>query len=126
MPRTISALCLVLLLSACVSGGQRHDSPAYGYPAAPYGSPPGYAVYPVGPIAVASARYASSRHSCDATRLIASQASGRHHYSVQVTNNLCGDPHPEKAKTLHVTYYCGGPVKTASAGEHHTLTLSCP
>lgn len=79
-----------------------------------------------GPIAVTRASYGSWSRSCDATALVSSQASGKFNFRLAVSNNLCGDPHQGKSKSLDVSYQCGSQSKTASAREHDTLTLACP
>ena len=134
--RLRSLLILCCTLTACVANDHRRDG-GYGnyggYPPPPgYGPPPGYyrqpqpAYVPTGPIAVARATYGTWKHACDATGRLARQAAGRYHAAFVADNTLCGDPHQGKDKTLSVDYYCGGVHKSASAGEGHTLHLSCP
>ena len=78
------------------------------------------------PIAITSATYGpDSGASCDARRFVAPRANGRTSASIDVTNQMCGDPSPGKRKSLNVTYLCGNIAKTASAYEHRTVYLSC-
>ena len=132
--RSLPLLLVTFILSACVSSGYRHEtaySPTYPppsgyYESSPYrnGPPPGY--YAAGPIAVARATYGTWKHGCDATRRIAGEAAGRHHFRIRADNGLCGDPHQGKDKTLNVSYHCGAQMKSASAAEGQVLFLSCP
>lgn len=123
-------LPVLALLAACVSDAPRGNPPPpryeteyeRGYRDAAGAPRPN--VY--GPIAVSRATYGTWKHSCNATSLIAGRASGRHHFQMRVSNDMCGDPDHGKAKSLDVSYYCGNYAKTASAREHDTLTLSCP
>ena len=78
------------------------------------------------PIAITSATYGpDSGASCDARRFVAPRVNGRTSASIDVTNQMCGDPSPGKRKSLNVTYLCGNFAKTASAYEHRTVYLSC-
>jgi hypothetical protein len=78
------------------------------------------------PIAITGATYGpDSGASCDARRFVAPRANGRTSASIDVTNQMCGDPSPGKRKSLNVTYLCGNLAKTASAYEHRTVYLSC-
>lgn len=78
-----------------------------------------------GPITVSTAFYGTSSKSCDATHKIARSANGRRTFSMNVTNELCGDPAKGARKSLEVTYVCGTIAKTASAYEHRTISLDC-
>jgi len=78
-----------------------------------------------GPITISSAHYGTSSKSCDATRQLARRFNGRLTASLEVTNDLCGDPAKGDRKQLEVTYICGSIAKTASAYEHRTLYLDC-
>jgi hypothetical protein len=78
-----------------------------------------------GPITVSTAYYGTSSKSCDATRWVARRANGRRTASVEVTNDICGDPARGDRKQLEVTYVCGSIAKTASAYEHRTVYLDC-
>jgi hypothetical protein len=82
---------------------------------------------PTGPIMVTRAIYgpSSGGGSCDATRWVARKANGQRSASVDVTNNMCGDPAPGKRKSLEITYICGAMVKEASAFEHRSAYLDC-
>lgn len=62
---------------------------------------------------------------CDATRFVARAAQGRRDATIQVSNDICGDPARGKRKQLTVTFYCGPVSKTESAYEHRQLSLSC-
>lgn len=127
-----SAVAIALLagsLTGCVANGPRYNPPPTydtgydrGYPDERYRPPPP----PRGTVAVARATYGSWQRSCDATPAVAAQASGKHHARIHVDNNLCGDPHQNTPKSLSVSYYCGGQIKTSAAREHDTATLSCP
>lgn len=78
------------------------------------------------PIAITGATYGpDSGASCDAKRFVAPRVNGRTSASIDVTNQMCGDPSPGKRKSLNVTYLCGNLPKTASAYEHRTVYLSC-
>jgi hypothetical protein len=78
------------------------------------------------PIAITSATYGpDSGSSCDARRFVAPRANGRTSASIDVSNQMCGDPSPGKRKSLNITYLCGNVPKTASAYEHRTVYLSC-
>ena len=78
-----------------------------------------------GPIYISRAVYGSGSKICDATRWARSRANGRQTASLDVTNNICGDPAPGARKSLDVTYVCGSIAKTASANEHRSITLDC-
>ena len=78
-----------------------------------------------GPITVSTAYYGTSSKSCDATRFVARRANGRVTASVDVSNEICGDPARGDRKQLEVTYVCGSIAKTASAYEHRTVYLDC-
>jgi hypothetical protein len=78
-----------------------------------------------GPITVSTAYYGTSSKSCDATRWLARRANGRRSASIEVTNDMCGDPARGDRKQLEVTYVCGSIAKTASAYEHRTVELDC-
>ena len=80
---------------------------------------------PTGPITVSTAYYGTSSRSCDATRWVARRVNGRRTASLEVTNDMCGDPARGDRKELEVTYVCGSFAKTASAHEHRTLYLDC-
>ena len=78
------------------------------------------------PISIGSATYGpDSGASCDARRFVAPRVNGRRSASIDVTNQMCGDPSPGKRKSLNITYLCGNITKTASAYEHRTAYLSC-
>jgi hypothetical protein len=78
-----------------------------------------------GPIRVTGAYYGTDRKNCDATKYVQQRASGKHSYSFDVSNNICGDPAKGERKSLEVTYRCGQVTRTASANEHRTIYLSC-
>ena len=79
----------------------------------------------IGPIRITGAYYGTSSRNCDATRWLAHRANGKRSYSVEVTNEICGDPAHGQRKELEVTYRCGDIEKTASANEHRTIYLNC-
>ena len=58
-------------------------------------------------------------------RWVARRANGRRTASIDVTNDMCGDPARGDRKELEVTYVCGSIAKTASAHEHRTVYLDC-
>ena len=77
-------------------------------------------------IAITSATYGpDDGSSCDARRFVAPRVNGRRSASIDVTNQMCGDPSPGDRKSLNITYLCGNLSKTASAYEHRTVYLSC-
>ena len=78
-----------------------------------------------GPIHISRAVYGSGNNICDATRWARSHANGRQTASLDVTNNICGDPAPGDRKSLEITYVCGDVPKTASANEHRSVWLDC-
>jgi hypothetical protein len=78
-----------------------------------------------GPIRITGAVYGTSSRNCDGTRWLAHRANGKRSYSVEITNDICGDPARGDRKSLDVSYYCGEIEKTASANEHRTIYLSC-
>lgn len=78
-----------------------------------------------GPIRITGAYYGTSSHNCDATRWLGQRANGKRSYSIEVTNDICGDPAHGQRKSLEVTYRCGDIEQTASANEHRTIYLSC-
>ena len=80
---------------------------------------------PTGPIRIVSAIYTGGSGSCDAHRWLGPKVNGKRSASVEVSNNMCGDPAYGKRKSLEVTYICGTMVKEASAYEHRTLYLDC-
>jgi hypothetical protein len=79
----------------------------------------------LGPIRVTGAAYGTASRNCNAGKYVASRANGKRSYSFEVSNAICGDPAQGQRKTLEVTYYCGGVMKTASANEHRTIYLDC-
>jgi len=78
-----------------------------------------------GPITVTSAYYGTASRSCDATRHVARRANGRRTASIDVTNEMCGDPARGERKQLEVNYVCGSLARTASGYEHRTVALDC-
>lgn len=96
-------------------------APPMAAPPAPPPPPP----RSTGPINITRAVYGSGNRICDATRWTRSRAQGRQTASLDVTNNICGDPAPGDRKSLEVTYVCGLIAKTASANEHRSVTLDC-
>lgn len=88
-------------------------------------APPPAQPVPTGPITVSNAYYGTDSKNCNATHWLARHVNGKRSASVEVENNICGDPAPGKRKSLEVTYICGSLVKNASANEHRTLYLDC-
>ena len=78
-----------------------------------------------GPIRVTGAFYGTNTKNCDATRQLSRRANGKKSFSLEVSNDLCGDPARGQRKALEVTYFCGGLSKKATANEHRTLYLDC-
>ena len=93
------------------------------------GAPPPAAAVPapprLGPIRITRAIYGSTSRSCDATRYVKGQAEGRINATVNVSNDMCGDPSKGDRKQLEVTFRCGDVTKTASAYEHRSVYLDC-
>lgn len=109
------------------------NAPPPGAYAAPtpgaYAAPqPGYVV-PVVPkrgIIVTRAWYGDGeRRACNLTGWAARHFNNRTSQSVNVTNEICGDPAPGQRKELVVEYMCGAETKRASAYEHRSLSISC-
>lgn len=77
-------------------------------------------------IAITGATYGPENgSSCDARRYVAPRINGKRSVSIDVTNQMCGDPSPGNRKSLNITYLCGNVPKTASAYEHRSAYLSC-
>ena len=87
--------------------------------------PPAAPPKSTGPITISRAVYGTSSKTCDATRHVARKANGRTMASIDVTNEMCGDPSPGSRKSLEITYICGTIAKTASAYEHRSADLDC-
>lgn len=90
-------------------------------PAPAYAPPPAR----LGPIRITRAIYGSTSRSCDATRYVKNQAEGRINATVNVSNDMCGDPAKGDRKQLEVTFRCGEVTKTASGYEHRSVYLDC-
>ncbi|MBK7660483.1 MAG: hypothetical protein IPJ28_15790 [Betaproteobacteria bacterium] len=90
-------------------------------PAPAYAPPPAR----LGPIRITRAIYGGSSRSCDATHFVKRQAEGRMSATVNVSNDMCGDPAKGDRKQLEVTFRCGDITKTASAYEHRSAYLDC-
>lgn len=65
------------------------------------------------------------RRSCNLTGWAARHFNNRTSQSVNVTNQICGDPAPGERKQLTVEYMCGAETKRESAYEHRSLSISC-
>ncbi len=69
------------------------------------------------------------KESCDVTSKLAREANGKPSFTLQVSNDLCGDPAPAKRKSLTVSYVCGQAAsiqeKSTNAFEHRNIELSC-
>jgi hypothetical protein len=92
---------------------------------APLAAPPAPPAPVLGPITVSTAYYGTSSKSCDATHYVARRANGKRTASVDVSNEMCGDPARGERKELQVTYVCGTIAKTASNYEHRPVYLDC-
>ena len=79
----------------------------------------------LGPIRITRAIYGSTARGCDATRYVKGQAEGRISATVNVSNDMCGDPSKGDRKQLEVTFPCGDVTKTASGYEHRSVYLDC-
>jgi hypothetical protein len=79
----------------------------------------------LGPIAISSAIYGTPSRNCNATHKVARAMNGRMSGSIDVTNDLCGDPARGERKSLEIAYLCGAVAKTASAFEHRSAYLDC-
>ena len=79
----------------------------------------------LGPITVSSAFYGTSSRNCNVTHKLARAINGRMSASIDVSNDLCGDPAKGERKSLEIAYVCGTVAKTASAYEHRTAYLDC-
>lgn len=102
-----------------LADGERRAAPVLAPPPPPAPAPR------VGPIRITGAYYGTSSRNCDATRWLSHRANGKRSYSVEVTNEACGDPAHGQRKELNVTYRCGDIEKTAAANEHRTIYLNC-
>jgi hypothetical protein len=100
---------------------ERGGPPVVVAPPAPPPPPP----RSTGPITITRAVYGAGNKICDATRWTRGHAQGRQTASLDVTNNICGDPAPGDRKSLEITYVCGSIPKTASANEHRSVYLDC-
>jgi hypothetical protein len=79
------------------------------------------------PLLIQSAFYGAEYGggNCDATRHVQREANGRRSATINVSNDICGDPAPGKRKSLTVNFVCGSVSKSASAYEHRKVYLSC-
>ena len=103
-----------------LADGERRGAAVMPPPPPPAPPPPR-----IGPIRVTGAYYGTSSKNCDATRWLSHRANGKRSYSIEVTNDICGDPAKGQRKELNATYRCGDIEKTASANEHRTIYLNC-
>jgi hypothetical protein len=105
------------------SGYRKGLNEAGRVPAAP--PPPPVPVIVLGPIRVNSAFYGTASRTCDARHHVAQRANGRRSATIDVTNDMCGDPAQGERKQLEVNYQCGSVAKSASAYEHRRIFLDC-
>lgn len=81
---------------------------------------------PVGRIIIEEARYGTRDASCDVRDRLQQAVGWRRNISIAATNDLCGDPAPNRVKRLDVRYRCGDEsalrVQTREGG---TVTLNC-
>ncbi len=107
------------------ASGYRKGLEESGRAAPPAAAPPPPPPRATGPITVSTAYYGTSSKSCDATRWVAKRANGRRSATIDVSNDMCGDPARGDRKQLEITYVCGSIAKTASAYEHRQAYLDC-
>ena len=62
---------------------------------------------------------------CDLTGRLSNQMNGQRRASIDINNQLCGDPAPGKRKTAKAIYLCGSEEREAEAYEFRPLRLSC-
>jgi hypothetical protein len=77
-------------------------------------------------IGITKAQYGSTGGLCDATHAVMGVCGSQATCQITAGNALCGDPTPNVAKALTVSYMCGtAPYTTASIAEGQVLSLSC-
>lgn len=76
-------------------------------------------------IQVTRAVYGAGPKRCDASRAVRMIANGQVSASIEVDNDLCGDPAQNQRKRLEVHYVCGRTAKTAFANERDSVYLDC-
>jgi hypothetical protein len=107
----------------------RNEAQSNAPPPGAYVAPPPTYVVPAVPkrgIIVTRAWYGDGeRRACNLTGWAARLFNNRTSQSVNVTNEICGDPAPGQRKELVVEYMCGAETKRASAYEHRSLSISC-
>jgi len=102
------------------------NAPPGAYAAPPPGAYVVPAPVPKRGIIVTRAWYGDGeRRACNLTGWAARHFNNRTSQSVNVTNEMCGDPAPGERKQLVVEYMCGAETKRESAYEHRTLSISC-
>ena len=67
-----------------------------------------------------------AQKTCVATRAVARACDGKQSCTVEVDNNLCGDPNGGVVKKLMIKYGCGSaPADDVSSQEGANIRLSC-
>lgn len=81
---------------------------------------------PAGRIIIEEASYGTRDASCDVRDRLQQAVGWRRNISIAATNDLCGDPAPNRVKRLDVRYRCGdGQTFRVQTREGGTATLNC-
>ena len=78
-----------------------------------------------GGIYVTEAIYSAGKKFCDATRYFQRGCDGQQSCSLQVSNQMCGDPFSGKKKRLEILYQCGNQQHEAVFWEKQRAILNC-
>ena len=76
-------------------------------------------------ISILGVEYGADRNTCDATRVFDRECGGRSSCSVNVGNNLCGDPARGTEKAAEIEYRCGRRTYRETVEEGATAQLDC-
>ena len=77
-------------------------------------------------IIIEDASYGTRDIRCDAREAVQQAVGWRRNISIAATNELCGDPAPNRLKRLEIRYRCGdGPALSTRTREGDTVTLNC-
>lgn len=79
-----------------------------------------------GKLSVLNAFYYGLSQMCDAGGAVASMCNNRSSCTINVSDNLCGDPEPMVLKRLEIVYTCRGQQGWKDVSEGTTLQLQCP